>query len=61
MVNLQKEMQSMMMSQLKQQHEFLEHQKVKEKTTESTLKLPKLDMLSFSGDQVSGMNFGIHL
>lgn len=30
-VNLQKEMQSMMLSQLKQQHEFLERQKEEEK------------------------------
>ena len=49
MVNLQKEMQSMMMSQLKQQHGFLEHQKEKEKIQESTFKLPKLDMLFFLG------------
>ena len=57
MVNLQKEMQSMMMSQLKQQHDFLEHQKDKEKTNESTLKLPKLDMLSFSGDKLKWNEF----
>ena len=52
MFNLQKEMQNMMMSQLKQQHDFLEHRKDKEKTNESTMKLQNLDMLSFSGDKL---------
>ena len=57
MVNLQKEMQSMMMSHLKKQQDFLEHQKEKEKTQESTLKFPKLDMLSFSGDKLKWNEF----
>ena len=57
MVNLKKVMQSVMMSQLKQQHEFLEHQKEKEKANESTLKLPKFDMLSFSGDKLKWDEF----
>ena len=44
MFNLQKEMQSAMMNQLKQQHELSEHQKKKEKASESTLKLPKFEI-----------------
>ena len=49
MVTLQKEMQKMMYSQLKEQRNFLEHQKEKEKHEGSSLKLPKLDMLPFTG------------
>ena len=57
MVNLQKEMQSMMVSHLKKQQDFLEHQNEKEKTQESTLKFPKLDMLYFSGDKLKWNEF----
>ena len=46
-----------MYSQLKKQHDFLEQQKDKEKQQEFTLKLPKLDMLAFSGDKLKWNEF----
>ena len=39
-------------NQMKQYHEFLEKQELKEKELASTVKLPKLDMIPFYGDKL---------
>ena len=51
-VELQKQMNEIVVNQMKQQHEFLEKQEMKEKEIGATVKLPKLDMIPFSGDKL---------
>ena len=46
------ELQKQMVNQMKQQHEFLEKQEMKEKEISATVKLSKLDMIPFSGDKL---------
>lgn len=56
-VELQKQMNSIVVDQMKAQHEFLEKQELKEKELATTVKLPKLDMISFSGDKLRWTEF----
>lgn len=56
-VELQKQMNTIVVNQMKQQHEFLEKQEEREKELATTVKLPKLDMLPFSGDKLKWSEF----
>ena len=56
-VELQKQMNSIVTNQMKQQTEFLEKQEIKEKELAKTVKLPKLDMMTFSGDKLKWTEF----
>ena len=56
-VELQKQMNDIIVSQMKQQNEFLEKQEVREKELATSVKLPKLDMLTFSGDKLKWSEF----
>ena len=49
-VELQKQMNTIMLNQMKQQHEFLEKQEMKETELGTAVKLPKFDMIYFAGD-----------
>ena len=51
-VELQKQMNSIVVSQMKQQNEFLEKNKKREKKLATSVKLPILDMPTFSGDKL---------
>ena len=44
-------------NQMKQHHEFLEKQELKEKELASTVKQPKLDMIPFYGDKLKWTEF----
>ena len=50
-------MNEIVVNQMKQQHEFLEKQEMKEKEICSTVKLPKVDMIPFSGDKLRWFEF----
>ena len=54
---LQKQMNDIVVSQMKQQNEFLEKQEEREKELATSVKLPKLDMLTFSGDKLKWSEF----
>ena len=56
-VELQKQMNDIVVSQMKQQNEFLEKQEEREKELAMSVKLPKLDMLTFSGDKLKWSEF----
>ena len=56
-VELQKQMNTIVVSQMKQQHEFLEKQEEREKELATSVKLPKLDMHTFSGDKMKWSEF----
>ena len=56
-VELQKQMNTIVVSQMKQQHEFLEKQEEREKELATSVKLPKFDMHTFSGDKVKWSEF----
>lgn len=56
-VELQKQMNSIVVTQLKQQNEFLEKQEIKAKELATTVKLPKLDMITFFGDKLKWTEF----
>ena len=50
-VELQKQMNFIVVDQMKQQHDFLEKQDKKEKKLATTVKLPKIDIVTFSGNE----------
>lgn len=56
-VDLQKQMNSIVADQIKQQTEILEKQELREKELTTTVKLPKLDMITFSGDKLKWSEF----
>ena len=56
-VELQKQMDSIVVDQTKQQHDFLEKQEKKEKELATTGKLPKIDIVTFSGNKLKGTEF----
>ena len=56
-VELQKQMSSIVVDQMKQQHDFLEKQDKKEKELATTVKLPKIDIMSFSGNKLKWTEF----
>ena len=56
-VDLQKQMNCIVTNQMKQQSEFIEKQELKEKELATTVKLPKLDMISYSGDKLKWAEF----
>ena len=56
-VELQKQMNTIVVSQMKQQHELLEKQEEREKELVTSVKLPKLDMHTFSGDKMKWSEF----
>ena len=45
-------MNAIVTNQMKQQSDLLEKQEIKEKELSTTVKLPKLDMMTFSGDKL---------
>ena len=57
MVDLQKQMNCIVTNQMKQQSEFIEKQELKEKELATTVKLPKLDMINYSGDKLKWAEF----
>lgn len=57
MCELQKQMNHIVANQLKQQHEFLEKQELREKEFASAVKLPKLDIISFYGEKIKWTEF----
>ncbi|MCG8046011.1 MAG: hypothetical protein N0E48_10190 [Candidatus Thiodiazotropha endolucinida] len=54
---LQKQMNYIVSNQMKQQHEFLEKQELREKELATNVKLPKLEICSFSGDKIKWSEF----
>ena len=56
-VELQKQMNAIVTNQMKQQSDLLEKQEIKEKELSTTVKLPKLDMMTFSGDKLRWTEF----
>ena len=56
-VELQKQMNSIVVDQMKQQHDFLEKQDKKEKELATTVKLPKIDIVTFSGNKLKWTEF----
>ena len=56
-VELQKQMNSIVFNQMKQQHEFIEKRERKEKELETAVKLPKLEIAVFSGDKLKWPEF----
>ena len=56
-VELQKQMNDIVVSQMKQQNEFLEKQEEREKELATSVNLPKLDMLTFSGYKLKWSEF----
>ena len=56
-VELHKQMNYIVSNQMKQHHEILEKQELKEKELASTVKLPKLDMVPFYGDKLKWTEF----
>ena len=56
-VELQKQMNTIVVNQMKQQNEFLEKQEEREKELATSVKLPKLDMLTFSGNKLKWSKF----
>ena len=53
----QKQMNAIVTNQMKQQSDLLEKQEIKEKELSNTVKLPKLDMMTFSGDKLRWTEF----
>ncbi|XP_060575739.1 uncharacterized protein LOC132733143 [Ruditapes philippinarum] len=56
-VLFQEQLQKLMISQLEQQKEFFEKQNQKENHEVCSVKLPKLDLISFSGDKMKWASF----
>ena len=56
-VDLQNQMNSIVADQMKQQNEILEKQELKEKELATSVKLPKLDMVTFSGEKLKWTEF----
>ena len=56
-VALQRQMNAIVASQMRQQTEILEKQELREKELSTTVKLPKLDMVTFSGDKLKWTEF----
>ena len=56
-VYLQKQMNSIVTNQMKNQAEFIEKQELKEKEMAMAVKLPKLEMTSYSGDKFKWTEF----
>ena len=56
-VELQKKMNSIVDDQLKQQHELFKKQQIKERELATTVKLPKIDIVSFAGDKLKWAEF----
>ena len=57
MVELQKQMNEIVFNQMKQQHELLEKQELKEKELSNAVKLPKLEIALFYGDKLKWAEF----
>ena len=57
LVDLQKQMNSIVADQMRQHHDFLENQDKKEKELATTVKLPKIELMSFSGDKLKWSEF----
>ena len=56
-VELQKQMNEIVFNQMKQQHEFIEKQELKKKEQDTAVKLPKLEIVVFSGDKLKRTEF----
>ena len=56
-VELQKKMNNIVDDQLKQQHELFKKQEKKERELATTVKLPKIDIVSFAGDKLKWAEF----
>ena len=56
-VELQKQMNEIVFNQMKQQHEFIEKQELKKKEQDTAVKLPKLEIVVFSGDKLKWTEF----
>ena len=56
-VELQKQMNEIVFNQMKQQHEFIEKRELKEKELDTAVKLPKLEIVFFSGDKLKWTEF----
>ena len=56
-VELQKQMNAIVVDQMRQQHDFLEKQDKKEKELATTVKLPKIDIMPFSGNKLKWTEF----
>ena len=56
-VELQKQMNEIVFNQMKQQHEFIEKQELKKKEQNAAVKLPKLEIVLFSGDKIKWTEF----
>ena len=61
MVELQKQMNEIVFNQMKQQHELLEKQELKEKELSNAVKLPKLEIALFMVISLNGRSSGTHL
>ena len=53
----QKEMNAIVVNQMKQQRELLEKQEINEKELSTTVKLPKVERMVFSGDKLKWAKF----
>ena len=56
-VELQKQMNAIVGDQMRQQHDFLEKQDKKEKELATTVKLPKIEIMTFSGNKLKWIEF----
>ena len=56
-VELQKQMNSIVFDQMKQEHKLIEKRELKEKELETAVKLPKLEIAVFSGDKLKWTEF----